>query len=57
MVYSANTTRSPNAGLMLAHRLRRWTSISPALSERVVIAGVYIYTVPTCGHLAGQEYE
>ena len=27
----ASTRRSSNAGLMLAHRLRRWPSIKPAL--------------------------
>ena len=36
----ANTRRLPNAGLMLAHRLRRWANISPALDERVVLAGL-----------------
>ena len=35
----ANTTRWPNAGLMLAHRLRRWANIKPALGQRVVFAG------------------
>ena len=32
----ANTRRSPNVELMLAHRLRRWASIAPALDERLV---------------------
>ena len=36
----ADTTRWPNAGLMLAHRLRRWANINPALGQRVVFAGV-----------------
>ena len=31
--------RSPNAGLMLAHSLRRWANINPALGERLVLAG------------------
>ena len=35
----ANTTRLPNAGSMLAHRLRRWPIIDPALGKRVVFAG------------------
>ena len=30
----------PNAGLMLAHRLRRWANIKPALSQRAVSASV-----------------
>ena len=34
----ANTRRWPNAGLMLAHRLRRWANISPVLSDCVVFA-------------------
>ena len=34
----ANTTRWPNAGLMLAHRLRRSANISPALGQHVVFA-------------------
>ena len=33
-------TRWPNAGLMLAHRLRRWANIIPALGPRVVEAGI-----------------
>ena len=35
----ANTILSPNAGVMLAHRLRRWVNINPALGERIVFAG------------------
>ena len=31
----ANTRRLTNAGLMLAHRLRRWPSTKPALVSRV----------------------
>ena len=27
---------SPNTGLMLGHRLRRWPNINPVLSERLV---------------------
>ena len=34
-----NTRRWPNAGLMLAHRMRRWPSIKPALVQRFVFAG------------------
>ena len=34
-----NTTRWPNAGQMPAQRLRRWANISPALGQRVVLAG------------------
>ena len=35
---SDQKTRWPNAGLMLAHRLRRWANIKTALGQRVVIA-------------------
>ena len=31
-----NTKRSPNVGLMLSHRRRRWTSIEPTLGQRLV---------------------
>ena len=41
----ANTTRWPNAGLMLAHRLRRWASINPALGQCLVFAGITSPTV------------
>ena len=34
-----NTRRSTNAGLLLAHRVRRWTNIKPALSN--IFAGVF----------------
>ena len=37
----ANTKHSPNAILMLAHRLRRWTSIKTALGECLVFAGMF----------------
>ena len=36
---TADTRRSPNAGTMLGQRRRRWTSIVPALGERLVFAG------------------
>ena len=39
--HPANTRRSPNAGTMLAHRLRRWANIVPTLGERPVFAGHY----------------
>ena len=39
---SANTGRSPNAGTILAHRLRRWPNIVPALCERIVFAEICI---------------
>ena len=35
----ASTRLSPNAGLMLCHRRRRWHNIKPALDERPVFAG------------------
>ena len=34
-----NTKRSPSAGLMLVHRLRRWPNIEPALGGRLALAG------------------
>ena len=37
----ANTRRSPNVGLLLAHRLRRWPNINPTLGERLVFAGIF----------------
>ena len=37
--WRSNTRCWPNAGLMLAHRLRRWPSIKPALVQRFVFAG------------------
>ena len=33
-----NTIYSTKAGLMLAHRLRRWPSINPTLSRRALFA-------------------
>ena len=41
-----NTTRRPNAGLMLAHRLRRWANIISALSGRVVFAELSVFHPP-----------
>ena len=37
----AKTRRSSNAGTKLAHRLRRWPNIVPALGERPVFAGTW----------------
>ena len=37
-----NTKRWHSAGLMLAHRLRRWTNIKPALCQHLVFAGISI---------------
>ena len=42
-----------NAGLMLAHRLRRWASINPAYDQHLVFAGMlcgvvsYVQVKPT----------
>ena len=36
----ANTRRWPNAGFMLAHRLRRWANISPVLGYRVMLGAM-----------------
>ena len=41
----ANMRPSPNAGLMLAQRLRRWPSINPVLGERLVFV-----ELPTVHH-------
>ena len=38
----ANTKRWHSAGLMLAHRLRRWSNIKPALCQHLVFAGISI---------------
>ena len=38
----ANTRCWPNAGPILAHRLRRWPSIKPALVQRLVFAGLRV---------------
>ena len=35
----SSTRHWPNDGLMLAHRLRRWPSIKPAVVQRFVFAG------------------
>ena len=32
--------RSPNAGLMMGQRRRRWANINPALGKRLVFAGM-----------------
>ena len=37
-LHTQQTRRRPNAGPMLAHRLRRWPSINPALVQRLVFA-------------------
>ena len=37
----ANTTRWPNAGTIVSHRLRRWANISPAVGQRVVFTCCY----------------
>ena len=38
----ANTRHSGNAGLMLTHRLRRWSNLKPALAECLVFAGILL---------------
>ena len=40
--YPANMRRWPNFGLLLAHRLRRWSNSKPTLGQRLMFAG---YTV------------
>ena len=46
--YPANTTKWPNAGLMLAQRHRQWTNISPALGQRLVFSGKQYNTMQPC---------
>ena len=41
----ANTTCSPNAGLSLYHRRRRWYNDSPSLGEHVAFARNYVYNL------------
>ena len=36
---SVNTEQTPNVGLMLVQRRRRWANIDPTLSECLVFAG------------------
>ena len=35
----ANTRRWPNVGVLLVHRLRRWTNTTPTLGQPLVFAG------------------
>ena len=42
---SQNTRRQSNAGLMLAHRQRRWSSINPALDWRLVFPWYWLLHV------------
>ena len=37
----ANTTRWTDVGLLMDHRLRRWSIIKPILEQRVVFAVSY----------------
>ena len=52
--FPANTSRLPNAGRTLAHRLQRWPNISPTLGQRLVLAELpankrhYTNTDPKC---------
>ena len=39
--FLVNTRRSPNAVLVLAHRLRRWPNTKTALDNRLVFAWLY----------------
>ena len=40
--FPANTKRCPNAGTILAHHLRRWPSIKPALVQRFLFSGLRV---------------
>ena len=37
---TANRRLWPNVGIMLAHRLRRWSNIMPTVGQRLVFAGI-----------------
>ena len=37
---TADTMSSPNAGLMLSQRRRRWTNIEPTLGQRLISSGI-----------------
>ena len=39
--HTQDTRRLNNAGLMLAHRLRRWINIKLELGQRLVFAGIW----------------
>ena len=54
---SANTRRSPNAGPMMAHRLRRWPSIKPGLIQRLVFAGLRSIASGLVVLTAGGDYK
>ena len=49
--FPANTVHWPNAGLMLARRLRRRPNVNPALGQCIVFAGLlYKYAVLLTSH-------
>ena len=50
--YPANMRCWLNAGLLLAHRLRRWTNSKPTLGQRLIFAG---YTRPGSAHTKGRQ--
>ena len=41
--FPTNMIHRPNAGLMLARRLRRQPNINPALGQCIVFTGLYLY--------------
>ena len=48
----ANMRHWPNAGLIMAHHLRRWANIGPALGQCFVFAGI-----PLCYYLTVCSYQ
>ena len=46
-----NTRRSPNAGLLLGHRRRRWPNSNPALGERHAASADWIFAFRTVCNL------
>ena len=40
LLYQADSSRWPNAGLMLGQRRRRWHNIKPALGQRLLFTGM-----------------
>ena len=48
IVYTANRWRWINVGLTLVQRRRRWTSVKPTLSQRLVSAGIVYWKLANC---------
>ena len=44
-VFPANMTHRPNAGLILNHRMRRWSRIKPRLGRGLVFCGCIVLSI------------